>query len=65
MTRGLDELVPRRDLYAEAMAGWSSVGGAMGRAEVGARLGSAGVFAFGQWEQRNGASAGVGARITW
>jgi hypothetical protein len=65
VTKGLDVVVPRRNVYLEALGGWSSLGGPILRAEAGARLGeNVGMFAFGEWT-RPESIAGVGARITW
>lgn len=64
MTRGLDAIIPRQTLYAEAVASWSALGGPLERLEAGARLGPVGLFGFGELD-RMGPRAGAGARITW
>ena len=45
---GLDVLLPRKDVYAELLGGWSSLGGPFVRAEAGAKVGPAAVYVGGQ-----------------
>ena len=64
MRSGLDELLPRKRVFAELMAGWSSVTGPVARAAAGAQLGKhAAVYGYGQWTPAE-TTAGVGVRVT-
>jgi hypothetical protein len=50
--------------YAQLLGGWTQVGGAFGKAELGAKLTpTLSVFADGGWERSTG--LGVGAGLRW
>lgn len=61
---GLDTLLPRGDLFLDAIAGWSSDTSAVVRGEAGAALGQyAAAFLYGEWRPRE-TQVGVGVRLT-
>lgn len=58
-------MLPAKQVYLEALASWSSLGGPLARGEAGVRVGEhLGLFAFGQWRPTE-TTAGAGARVTW
>lgn len=58
--------MPRRDSYAELLAGWSALGGPIGRGELGVKLTpNAGLFATAETDFRRKHQVGAGVRLTW
>lgn len=58
--------VPVHEGYAKLLGGFDSTLGGFARGEVGVHvLQPLSVFGFGQVDQKNGGSAGLGARLTF
>ena len=65
VSAGLDSVLPKRTVYAEALGGWSSLGGPILRGEAGVKLTpNLGLFGFGQWKGGE-TTVGAGARVTF